>query len=238
MNARIRIIKMVVLGLALPFALLGAPYNYNGNNSSSYSRQSQPQDNQGAALQQIKTNLSDLKHSFNNHDAELRTLESQLNNHENLIENLRQQLTQNTQAQSDLSNAQNANLEGKIDALDNTVKGLIADLRQIKTQANESVAILAQYKQKLSDFEKLIEAQNQHMRTLENGLQAMVELFQAKSEPPPSISGGSYKTYKVQPGDSLEKIARAQKVSVQSIRDSNGLKQDRIVVGQTIKIPN
>ena len=43
--------------------------------------------------------------------------------------------------------------------------------------------------------------------------------------------------YKVKPGDSLEKIARTHKISVEKIKKLNGLDQDLIVVGQELKIP-
>lgn len=45
------------------------------------------------------------------------------------------------------------------------------------------------------------------------------------------------KSYKVKSGDNLMKIAKNQGASVKEIRALNGLKTDRITVGQTLKIP-
>ena len=45
------------------------------------------------------------------------------------------------------------------------------------------------------------------------------------------------KAHKVRPGDSLEKIARLYKTSVERIKKANGLEQDLIVVGQELRIP-
>jgi LysM repeat protein len=53
-----------------------------------------------------------------------------------------------------------------------------------------------------------------------------------------SLGNESYKTYKVRPGDSLEKIARSHKVAVERIKKFNHLEKDLIGVGQELKIPN
>ena len=200
-----------------------------------------------AVMRQMKTALTDLKHEVSNHESEIRTFEEKLQNQEASFEQLRQQLTDDVQVQRDFVKASNINLEGKTETLeqslnnlDTVVKGLTADLRQMKTQANDSVSVLTQYKQKLSELEKLMETQSQHMQNLEAALHSMMEVLQAKQPPRESaikLSEGGLKTYKVQPGDSLERIARAQKVSVQALRDANQLYNDRIMVGQTLKIP-
>ena len=200
-----------------------------------------------AVMRQMKTALTDLKHEVSNHESEIRTFEEKLQNQEASFEQLRQQLTDDVQVQRDFVKASNINLEGKTETLeqslnnlDTVVKGLTADLRQMKTQANDSVSVLTQYKQKLSELEKLMETQSQHMQNLEAALHSMMEVLQAKQPPRESaikLSEGGLKTYKVQPGDSLERIARAQKVSVQALRDANQLSNDRIMVGQTLKIP-
>lgn len=45
------------------------------------------------------------------------------------------------------------------------------------------------------------------------------------------------KSYKVKKGDSLEKIARANKTTVKALQSANGLKGTKIIIGQTLKIP-
>lgn len=246
MNVKL-IFSMVVLSLALPSLLcLGAPYNYNSN--PTYSNKPAPRaDDSQSNSNQMRNTLSELKNEVKNHEIELRTFEGQLQSQENILDTLRQQMNDTLQDHQHDVTAKSVNLEAKYNALDNTVKGLIEDMRQMKNQANDSVTILGQYKQKLSEFERLIDSQNQHMKNLEAGLSSIVEVMQAKeasektltkmseSSSSFSSSGG---TYKVQSGDRLEKIARNHKVSVQALRDCNGLKDDRIIVGQTLKIPN
>ncbi|MBA3720885.1 MAG: LysM peptidoglycan-binding domain-containing protein [Parachlamydiaceae bacterium] len=223
--------RWVVLA-ALPLtSLQAAPQAYNRPNNGMEDTQT--------ILRQVRNNMADLKHEINNHENEIRGFDGRLQNQENVVENLRQQVTESIQSQQDQSRAQIANIEGKLESLDGVVKGLISDLRQMKTQSNDSVAILGQYKQKLSDIEKIIESQNQHMKSLEVALNSIMELLQVKEAPEKTTtkSASGSKTYKVQPGDSLDKIARANKVTIQALRDCNNLTQDRINVGQTIKIP-
>jgi membrane-bound lytic murein transglycosylase D len=43
--------------------------------------------------------------------------------------------------------------------------------------------------------------------------------------------------YRVRSGDTLWKLARRHKTSVQTIKDRNQLTSDRLQVGQTLKLP-
>lgn len=199
-----------------------------------------------SVLRQLKTGLADLKHEMGNHESEIRIFENKLQSQESAFEHLRQQLSEDVESQRDFVRASNINLEGKTETLDQSIRNmealirsLMADFRQMKTQANESVTALGQYKQKISELESLLQTQSQHMRNLEAALQSMMEVWQAKEAAREIAhkSSEALKTYKVQPGDSLEKIARGQKISVQALRDANQLNNDRIIVGQTLKIP-
>lgn len=196
----------------------------------------------GSILRQLRNGLADLKHEMRNQEAEIHLFENKLQSQESAFEDLRQQLNEEMQSQLESVKASIINLEGKTETLDqliknldNLVKGLTSDARQIKTQTNESITVLGQYKQKISELEGLLQTQNQHMQTLELAMQSMMEVWQAKETA--SKTNEILKTYKVQPGDSLEKIARIQKVSVQALREANQLTNDRIIVGQILKIP-
>jgi len=58
-----------------------------------------------------------------------------------------------------------------------------------------------------------------------------------KSEPKASPKQPSYKYYTVQRGDTLYKIASAKGVSIDQIKKlNNGLKENKLAVGQKIKI--
>ncbi len=197
------------------------------------------------ALRQTKVALNDLKHEILNHEKEIRTFENRLESQEASLETLREELTNDLQAKHEQTQAAKVNMEGKIESLTQSIQrletlssGFSSDLRQLKTQGNESVALLGQYKQKIQELEKVIEAQHQHMKNLETALHSVVELIQAKEATKEiALRSGRASTYQVQSGDTLEKIARNHKVSLQALREANQLTSDRILVGQTLNIP-
>lgn len=215
-------------------------------NSYSMSPQApSPGDNLTLTLRQLKNGLTDLKHEMRNHESEIRLFDNRLKSQESTFEHFKQQLAEDVQAQRDFVRASNVNIEGKTETLNQSLKnletmfrGLMADVRQIKTQANESVNVLGQYQQKITELENLIQTQNQQMQNFEAALQSMMEVWEAK-ETAKEIASRPLEgqTYKVQSGDSLEKIARLHKVSVQALREVNQLTNDRIIIGQTLKIP-
>ena len=203
-----------------------------------------------SVLRQLRNNVSDLQHEMRNHESEITVFENKIASQESAFEHLRQQLSEEVQSQKDYVRASSINIDGKIETLDQSIKnldnllrGLTADLRLLKTQANDSVAVLAQYKEKIGELENLVQTQSQHMQNLQSAMQSMMEVWQAKeaakaiaSKPLESDSSGA-RTYKVQPGDSLGKIAIEHKVTLQALKDANQLANDRIIVGQTLKIP-
>lgn len=226
-----RVICLLLIG-ALP--LLAAAQSYQGQGST---RQAPDE-----AFRQIKVHLSDLKNEVRNHEAEIRTFEEKLQNQESSLDAIRQQLLDELQKGKEDAHARSINLEGKIFPLDNSLRGVIADLKQLQNQANDSVHVLSQYKQKLAEIEQIVAAQNDHMKHLEAALKSIMEALQVKETASKDIASGRYDgisgTYKVQSGDSLEKIARIHKVTIKSLKDANNLTNDRIIVGQTLKIPN
>jgi LysM repeat protein len=213
-------------------------YSTQINQRSSYSAEDPI-----SVLKQLRASLGDLKHEVYNHENEIRMFEDRLQNQETTLEHLQQQVTGHYQTQSESLKANQIHLEGRMDSLDMTIKSLITDTRQLRNQTNDYVQALSQYKQKMSEMEILIETQNQHMQHLETALHSIMEILQAREAAEKAIAAKqaeipmTYKTYKVQSGDTLEKIARTHKISVQSLREYNQLVNDKIRVGQTLSIP-
>lgn len=79
--------------------------------------------------------------------------------------------------------------------------------------------------------------QDKLARAILNGVDAYF-----RSHPPPGSWYAAQRakageSYRIQPGDTLSAIARQYSVSEQAIRAANNLSGDRIIVGQTLKIP-
>ena len=233
---RAAIYALVSFLILSPFALLtGAPPQ---RNPYAY------QDGYAIAIKEIRDSIDDLHHEVNNHEAEIRTFDEKFANFESMMESIRDQFQDVTRSQKEQLKGSSASLESKITSLETTSKGLVTDLKQFKTHANDTSSLLAQYKEKIESIEKSVDQQNQNIENLQAAIQSLMEALQVKSPSPPkagtpsasqtSISGTSYK---VKAGDSLEKIAKNYQVSIQALKEANGLTTDRIVVGKNLIIP-
>lgn len=204
-------------------------------------------DENATVVKEMRDSLDDIRHEVNNHESEIRIYDEKLKNLENIIDGVRDQLMMSSQAHKEQLKGNSNNLETKITSIETTIKGLVADLRQFKTHANDSSVALTQYKQKISELEKIVEQQNQNLDHLHAAMRSLTEALVIKeSPPPPSKSNVAVVapadatppgTYRVKAGDSLEKIARNNQTTVAVIKDLNGLNHDRIVIGQVLKIP-
>lgn len=197
-------------------------------------------DENATIIKEMRDSLDDIRHEVSNHESEIRMYDEKLKSLEDIIDGLRDQFNESTQAQKDQLKGNSANFETKLTALDTISKGLVSDLRQFKTHANDVSTALGQYKQKIAELEKIVEQQNQNIDHLQTAMRSLMEALQVRDS---SSSKGNTAvadasgSYRVKAGDSLEKIARNHQTTVQIIKDLNGLSHDRIVVGQLLKMP-
>lgn len=197
------------------------------------------QDRKSPQQRPAYSELSVIRHEVNNHESEIRMMEAKLNNYEETIETFRQNLADNGELYKDLIRDNTTNVNYKIDTLETKAKGFAADMGVLKTHANESSIVLGQYKQKISDLEKIIEAQQNQLSHLEMAIKSLMDLMQVKDETFANADkSDSAKTYRVQAGDTLEKIAKNHKTTIRALREKNNLLHDKIVVGQKLIIPS
>lgn len=190
------------------------------------------------AIQQIRHTLTDLKQEVNIHEGEIQKIEERSKNQEDTLDTLQSQLSKQFDSYkgyfdnySNETTAKFHEFDQLIRSLEDISKGLVTDARQLKTQSNELLAALNASQERLGKLEKIVEAQTKHIEQIDALLQSMIETIGG------SAQSSSEKTYKVQPGDSLGKIAQSFKVSLKALREANGLKDDKIRQGQTLKIP-
>lgn len=190
-------------------------------------------------LKELRDGFDDMRHEVNNHESELRVFDEKLATIEQTIESLRSQVAESIALSKDLVKENGVNMELKLNSLDSTVKGMISDLKQFKGHANDSSSAFAQYKLKLLEMEKLIESQNRNIENLQSALKSVMDAIQVRSglDKVAASDDSSSKTYRVKSGDSLEKIARAQGTTIQVLKDLNNLANDRINIGQVLKLP-
>lgn len=174
-----------------------------------------------------------LRHSVSNHESELRIVEAKFQNVDAIIEALRQQIERQELAnQEGLVNTERSSTV-KIADLEFLVKGLATELQQVKCYVNELTGALASYKQNFSEVEKAMALQNQNLQHLQGAMKSVMEALDSKDSDEIAME-----VYRVKSGDSLGKIAEARRISIKAIKELNGLKDDRIIVGQKLKLPD
>lgn len=189
---------------------------------------------ENAAIREIRLKVDEVLHEIKNHESEIRGFEEKLANQDLIIESLREQNLNLSKTNQDATKNTIANLEMKIGGLDTAIKGLNADIRQLKTHANETSSL---YAEKVNEVEKMVGVHSSNLKQLQSAISSLMAILEVKQDPQSSETSGEFREHRVQSGDSLAKIAKLYRTSVKRIKEINDLKTDRIVIGQNIKIP-
>lgn len=181
-------------------------------------------------LRGLQTNLDDQRHDLNCLQTELQILDGRIKYYENALFALKQQELESQQAKLEQIQEKFHALETKFSHFANLQESETKDLRQLLTHANETTAALTQFKEWILELEQELHQQNKRF----DEIAKLKGQFDTIAKQFPQAEG---KIHKVRPGDSLEKIARLYKITVESIKKENNLDQDLIVVGQQLRIP-
>ena len=182
-------------------------------------------------VHEVQTNLDDLRHDINCFQTEMQILDGRIKYFENALASLKQQDIEKQQTKIDQISHQIHQLEKKWTSYEKMQEGGKEELENLSDHANKTGMALIQFKDRIEELEREIQTQNRRLEALSK-VKGNIETL-AKS-----LKGEAYKIYKVRPGDSLEKIAKAHKTGVDRIKQLNQLEQDLIVVGQELKIPS
>ena len=178
-------------------------------------------------LDELRIELDDLKHALKTTQVEFSLLD----------ERLKKQDTAKGQASGKEASALNSGLtqinalEKKVLSLEKTLEKVAADLRTLSANASQALSKISMLEQDLSSHEKRFEEVGKLKGTL-------TSISKAIRERPSSETPSSTKTYRVKAGDSLEKIARNNHTTVDLIRKINTLSNDKIVIGQELRLPD
>lgn len=181
-------------------------------------------------LQRMQTNLDDVRHDLNCFQTEMQILDSRIKYYENALAGLKQQDLEHQQSKLEELSHQMAALEKKISAMESTHTTGVQDIQQLTSHANETAAALTQFKNRITELEQEIQNQNrrfEEIAKLKGHFEGLTKHFSSSAEK---------KTYKVRPGDTLDKIARFHQTSIEKLKKINNLDQDLIVVGQELII--
>ena len=179
-------------------------------------------------MDELRIELDDLKHALNTTQVELGLLDERLQKQNNVITGVKGQ----TSSMSSLSSvsSQVAILERKVSGFEKTLEKIANDLRTLNTSLHQTLSKVQNIEADISSHDKRLDEVTKLKSTLTSISKAIGQQ---------SVSATtSIKTYCVKAGDSLEKIARNHKSSVDAIRKINNLSNDRIHIGQELRLPN
>ena len=163
------------------------------------------------AVRELREELADMRHGLNNTQVELQILEEQYKAQEGDFKKVA--------SSSPVQDPKIAALERKI--------------TQLSTHVNQTSQYLNDCNVKIAELEKALQHQNAMLTEivqLKSSLSSLTSSLQKDSNEPSS--------YRVRAGDSLEKIARLYKVSITSLKEENNLSNNKIMIGQELKIPS
>lgn len=160
------------------------------------------------AIEEVRTEVADLKHALHGAEVEIHLLEEKLETPPSKTSELNETLL---------------SLQRKIAILERNQDKLAGDIRSLSNHAHQTTASLSQYREQIQELDIRFEDLNKIKNTLSSISKSM---------------GGSKTTYRVKPNDSLEKIAREYQVSIKALKQLNNLTNDTIKVDQELIIPN
>ncbi len=182
-------------------------------------------------LHEVQTSLDDLRHDVNSFRSELLIVDGRMKHHEDALVALKNYELEKAKTKIEQLASDIQALEKKWTTAEKNRVADSSELKQLATHAKETSMALTQFKDRIGELEQdLIAGQRrfEEISKLKGNIDSLAK----------SLRGVDLKTYKVRSGDSLEKIAKLNKVSVDKLKKQNGIEQDLIVVGQELKIPS
>lgn len=188
------------------------------------------------AIDQVRLEVADLKHALSNQKVEFQILEEKLSKQENGLASVKNEGQPVQQSKLGEVRILLSSLEKRIVQLEKVQEKISSDLKQLSNHAQQTTTSLQQYREKIHECEQASASQAKRLDEISKLKSTLNAISQAMHQNPPS--DGSVKTYRVQSGDSLDKIARREHVSIEAIKKCNpGLAENKIFAGQEIKIP-
>ncbi len=162
-------------------------------------------------FEEMKTEIADLRHSLHGTEVELKLLEEKFETRE----------MANASPKGDV-----VSLQRKIALLEKTIDKMSGDLKSLMSNANQTTTSLSHYRDQIQEIDRKLG----EVSKLRSTLSQMSKAYAA----PETVAES---TYRVKPGDSLEKIARTYRTTADALKKTNQLSSDKIVIGQELTIP-
>lgn len=179
------------------------------------------------SLHKIQTEIEELKQDLNTHQMELNILEGKFLNQDNILASIREEILEKEQKQCNDIQLRLELCEKKIHFFEQQKDKLVNELKELNLHARSTTTALSQYKSKISELEVFINEKLKEFTSIRHELKVI-------SEP---LSLVNPKTYRVQKGDTLKKIAKVMNISLEELKEVNHLQGDTIYIEQELIIP-
>jgi LysM repeat protein len=166
-------------------------------------------------LEEVRVALLDIRQAYGTQQIDIQNLEQKVN-----------ELKPNAQIKT-------SNLEARLHQLEKQLANIQSDLHSLSIHANQTTESLLQYRNQITALDNQNKNQNARLDEVANLKTTLNSISQA-------IGSGSSKNvtiHKVVSGDSLEKIARHYGTTIDTLKKTNGLTSNTIIIGQELKIP-
>lgn len=184
-------------------------------------------------IHEVRTNLDDLRHDLNCYQTELQIVDGKIKHQENACLDLKHDYLEKQKAKVEECSQVVVLLEKRIKTMEHTLQSSVADIRKLFSHSNEMSAALSQYKNRMDELESELIACARRFDEISKLKKTLEHIAHAIGE----INHAQGHLYKVKPGDTLEKIARAHKTDVEQLKKINELEKDLIVIGQELTLP-
>jgi len=168
-----------------------------------------------ALIEEMRIEIDDLKYGLKSTQVELNILDEKLRKQESSLTAVKGQ-----------THAGNS-LEKKVADLETLIEKAANDLRSINKTVTQALAKIDAMQQQTQSHEKRLDDVAKLKETLTTISKAIGK------QPVETTATG---IYRVKAGDSLEKIAKNHRISVDVLKKLNNLTQDKIIVGQELKV--
>ncbi|MFT4553453.1 MAG: chromosome segregation ATPase [Chlamydiales bacterium] len=187
-------------------------------------------------IREMRIELGDLRHRLDGLVLEGGLLEEKVASRLARTDSLKEELGEIQQLGSEDVGRKISEFESRMSIARDKQKGMVADIRQLLTHANDTTSSLDQQRKKISGFEADLEKREQRLEDKLSHLKTAVgSLIKLIEDNKGDLS--SARIYTVKEGDSLDRIARKYKTSTDDLKKINRLDTDLIVIGQELKLP-
>ncbi len=181
------------------------------------------------AFDELRIELGDLRHATQAQKVEIQLLQERLRDQEAALDS-----TNKNRTRSDTLTGQLAAVEKKVLLVEKQQERLLSDLRLLSKHYEQSGSGLNTLQDKITSLQSQLEQHASRLNDIQQLKATLSQVSRAISEK--STSPAESKHYRVKAGDSLEKIARQNNLSVQKLKKINNLSTDRIFSGQELLI--